>query len=78
MIEAPQIGDVVISYFDGLPYRAEIIAVEIVGDKSYRVRYVDYGNESLCTKGDLFVLDRDQQPDVNLLLHLIFTSSVFL
>lgn len=70
-VEAPQIGDVVISYFEESPYRAEIIATEINDNNTaYRVRYVDYGNESLCTKEELFALDRDQQPDVNL-LHLI-------
>ncbi|EJD76035.1 tudor domain-containing protein [Loa loa] len=64
-IEAPQIGDVVISYFEESPYRAEIIATEINdSNEVYRVRYVDYGNESLCTKEELFALDRDQQPDI--------------
>ncbi|CAG9534423.1 unnamed protein product [Cercopithifilaria johnstoni] len=64
VVEVPQIGDVVISYFEESPYRAEIIAMEIDGDSiAYRVCYVDYGNESLCAKEELFELDRDQQPD---------------
>uniref|UniRef100_A0A1I8EWD4 Tudor domain-containing protein n=1 Tax=Wuchereria bancrofti TaxID=6293 RepID=A0A1I8EWD4_WUCBA len=64
IMETPQIGDVVISYFDESPYRAEIIAIEISDDNTvYHVRYVDYGNESICTKEELFELDRDQQPD---------------
>ncbi|KAK6103184.1 Tudor domain family protein [Brugia pahangi] len=64
IMEAPQIGDVVISYFEESPYRAEIIAIEIDnGNTVYRVRYVDYGNESICSKEELFELDRDQQPD---------------
>ncbi|VDK89130.1 unnamed protein product, partial [Onchocerca ochengi] len=64
MVEVPRIGDVVISYFDESPYRAEIIAVEVEdSNTAYRVRYVDYGNESLCMKEELFVLDRDEQPD---------------
>uniref|UniRef100_A0A0R3S4W9 CCHC-type domain-containing protein n=1 Tax=Elaeophora elaphi TaxID=1147741 RepID=A0A0R3S4W9_9BILA len=63
-VEVPRISDVVISYFEELSYRAEIIAKEINGnDTVYRVRFVDYGNESLCTKEELFALDRDQQPD---------------
>lgn len=72
-IEVPQIGDAVISYFEEAPYRAEIIAMDIDNkSKPYRVRYVDYGNESLCSKEELFMLDRDEQPDVNL-LHLVFS-----
>nr|CDP97707.1 Bm10348, isoform a [Brugia malayi] len=64
IMEAPQIGDVVISYFEESPYRAEIIAIEIDnGNTVYRVHYVDYGNESICSKEELFELDRDQQPD---------------
>ncbi|MCP9261337.1 hypothetical protein DINM_004711 [Dirofilaria immitis] len=63
-VEVPQIGNVVISYFDDSPYRAEIIDMKVDSSNTiYRVRYVDYGNESLCTKEELFVLDRDQQPD---------------
>ncbi|KAL3993957.1 Tudor domain family protein [Acanthocheilonema viteae] len=63
-VETPQIGDVVISYFEESPYRAEIIGTEINDDDiAYRVYYVDYGNESLCKKEELFALDRDEQPD---------------
>uniref|UniRef100_A0A915PD03 Tudor domain-containing protein n=1 Tax=Setaria digitata TaxID=48799 RepID=A0A915PD03_9BILA len=61
-VEVPQIGDVVIAYFEGSPYRAEIIEMES-NSGSYRVVYVDYGNENVCTKEELFVLDKDQQPD---------------
>lgn len=72
-IEAPQIGDVVISYFEKSPYRAEIIAMEIDGiNITYHVRYVDYGNDNLCKIEELFALDRDEQPDVNLLYLFYF------
>ncbi|VDN04042.1 unnamed protein product [Thelazia callipaeda] len=62
-LNVPQIGDAVISYFERVPHRAEIIAIETNGDEIlYRVNYVDYGNESVCTKDQLFALDRDLQP----------------
>ncbi|VDK86417.1 unnamed protein product, partial [Litomosoides sigmodontis] len=63
-VEVPQIGGAVISYFEEAPYRAEIIDMNINSkNKAYHVRYVDYGNENLCAKEELFLLDRDEQPD---------------
>uniref|UniRef100_A0A0M3HFH6 Tudor domain-containing protein n=1 Tax=Ascaris lumbricoides TaxID=6252 RepID=A0A0M3HFH6_ASCLU len=75
-LHSPRIGDITITSFDDLPYRAEVVG--IVEERSskgggavkqmYRVRYVDFGNECLKEAEELFAVDRDEQPEMVLRL----------
>ncbi|VDN17863.1 unnamed protein product [Gongylonema pulchrum] len=63
ILETPRIGDVAFANFDGAPFRAEIVDIEKNddGELMYRLRFVDYGNESVCKKEEILAMDRDQQ-----------------